>query len=160
VIKNYRVQRFIDESGIPALGKPFGLCDECLPLVKTKPNEVIVPAKDDEVRPCHRCKKTNAPSSVGTFYNTIGITGATLAERIAHAETQDLKVLLWFEAHPSDGFIRDEIHRLVLPTAQITSAGRALNTLMEAGRLVKTDEFREGEFGTRQHVWRLARAQV
>jgi hypothetical protein len=164
VIRNYRLQKF-DESGQLVPGKVFGVCETCLPEVEKKisGDQVLTPASFDKSHhSCFRCKQSEQPAetvppTAGAFYNTTEISGETLAERIAAAKTQDIAVLTWFRAHPNDGFTRDEIHRCVVPNAPITSAGRAMNTLMEAGMITKTSEFRDGEYGARQHIWRLTK---
>ena len=43
------------------------------------------------------------------------------------------------------------------PNTPITSIRRAMNTLTKRGKLVKTDEMKEGEYGKPEHCWRLAK---
>ena len=85
MIKNYRLQRFIDAGGLPELGKPFGVCDNCLPSVKVKANEALVPANDTTERPCFRCKAIATPLPQAPLFESlppiVTATGETIQER-------------------------------------------------------------------------------
>jgi len=91
-----------------------------------------------------------------TYHNTLAHDGDQLREYQAKALRQDDVILAWFEERYSYGFTPSAINLLVLPNAPLTSVRRSLNTLTNEGKLVKTDETRNSEWGRPEHVWRLA----
>lgn len=92
---------------------------------------------------------------LGIFYNTTHLDGADLAEAERVTGAQNLAVLAFFRAHPTDLYAPHEVQVHALPTAPITSVRRAITTLERRGFLEKTRTMRPGPFGRAAHCWRL-----
>jgi hypothetical protein len=88
-----------------------------------------------------------------TYFNTTGLIGAELRDSKNKASKQDGLVLEWMKARAGEKFTRDDISDQVLPNSPITSAGRALNTLMRHNKILKLDEMRQGKYKKPQHLW-------
>ncbi len=90
-----------------------------------------------------------------SYYNTTQETGSALAEFHAKAKTQEQKVLLCFRTKnkPLSPFMVADLLDFIYP---ITSIRRALTNLTKEGTLEKTDKKVKGQYGHREHLWRLA----
>lgn len=91
------------------------------------------------------------------YFNTTRVRGRQLASYRAAAESQDEKVLEFFNQNPDRQFTPEDIGRLVLPGTPRTSWGRTLTDLTTIGLLEKTDEQTTGVWGRPIYYWRLAR---
>ena len=92
-----------------------------------------------------------------SFYNTISLKGDELKEAEEKAETQEDKVLDFFQRHSRWHYTPWEVRRLVFAGSNvpITSVRRAINNLTDAGKLEKTDEKRVGPYGKPSYAWAL-----
>lgn len=90
-----------------------------------------------------------------SYYNTTASAGRELAEFRQKAAAQEVKVLDWFLAHPSETFTPEDIGEHVLRGTPRTSWGRALSNLTKAGLLEKTDLQTIGVWGRPVYHWRL-----
>lgn len=90
------------------------------------------------------------------YFNTNNEEGEELDKSEEHAKTQEEKILEFLDSH-SGSYTPDEIHRLVLPNAVLTSVRRALTNLTTKGKLEKTSEMREGNYGKKVHTWKRKR---
>ena len=95
----------------------------------------------------------------GTYYNTNNESGKVLKASQKAVTGQERAVLVVFfmagqqDYTPSEMAkkFKDKKGRLKYP---LTSIRRAITNLTDAGRLVKTDEYRPGIYGKREHIWR------
>lgn len=94
-----------------------------------------------------------------TYYNTVRESGAALQAHRAVADTQEQAVLEFFEDHPLRSFTPFDVQAAVLPNSPITSVRRAMTNLTREGRLMKTEEKREGPYRHRCYCWRLRTAK-
>ena len=91
------------------------------------------------------------------FYNTTHLTPSDLTIRRRNTRYQNGKILKFFEDNPSVFFTALEVQLFAhLESTPITSIRRAINTLTQAGLLIKTDHMREGDYGAPNHTWRKA----
>lgn len=91
------------------------------------------------------------------FYNTTHMTPAELKIRRMNAAYQNGRILKFFEDNPQGFFTPFEVQQYSgLEGVPITSIRRALNTLTQAGYIVKTDKMREGDYGAMNHTWKKA----
>ena len=104
---------------------------------------------------------------ITSYYNTNKETGKELAQSEEKAMTQEEAVKSIFitrewlgqdiELTPSEVWsIYDVDYKSNTP---ITSIRRAMNTLTKKGKLIKTDEMRDGFYDKLEHCWRLAKAE-
>jgi hypothetical protein len=90
------------------------------------------------------------------FYNTTHLDPAELKLRKQVAGRQSIQILNFFRDNPQGFFTPFEVQTYAnMQGAPITSIRRAMNTLTAAGYLVKTDQMKEGEYGTANHTWKL-----
>lgn len=94
-----------------------------------------------------------------TAYHERGIKEPT-AKRKAYegnALRQDGKVLAHFKVNPGKSYTAEDIHRIVLPSAPLTSARRSLSNLTSAGYLLKQVSKKiEGSYGRDICTWTLS----
>ena len=89
-----------------------------------------------------------------SFYNTIHETGSALKESHHKAMSQEDKILnysLMFDKPLSPSMILQQMSL----NCPITSVRRALTNLTLDNKLIKTDEYAIGDYGKREHLWRL-----
>ena len=89
-----------------------------------------------------------------SFYNTIEETAEELAQSHAKAKTQEETILHCFNScdeplSPSMILARSGLR------CPITSIRRAMTNLSNDGKLEKTDYYRLGNYGKREHLWAL-----
>ena len=90
------------------------------------------------------------------FYNTTHMTPEELKRRKQVAGRQSSQILNFFSDNPEGFFTPFEVQVYAnMHGAPITSIRRAINTLTNAGYLVKTDRMKEGEYGTANHSWKF-----
>ena len=89
-----------------------------------------------------------------SFYNTTHETGSTLKESHYKAMSQEDRILnyfLMFGKPLSTSMILQQMSR----NCPITSVRRALTNLTLDNKLIKTDDYVVGDYGKREHLWRL-----
>ena len=89
-----------------------------------------------------------------SFYNTTHETGSTLKESHHKAISQESRILnyfLMFDKPLSPSMILQQMSL----NCPITSVRRALTNLTLDNKLIKTDEYAIGDYGKREHLWRL-----
>lgn len=91
------------------------------------------------------------------YYNTNKERGGTLNKSRARAMTQQERIMAYYNDFPGYYCTPDELKRMVLFGAPITSVRRALTNLTDAGLLVKSNHMKMGEHGKMVHTWRLPR---
>ena len=90
------------------------------------------------------------------FYNTYNLQGKELKERKMRVGSQNRIILDFFKAHPGILFTPFEVQRYTgLIRTPITSIRRAMTCLTDLGYLVMTNKMKEGEYGEKNHTWRL-----
>ena len=89
------------------------------------------------------------------MYNTINIKGAELKQARNKTSRQKDKVLQFFKNNPASNYTPFDVHRILGLNCPVTSIRRAITDLTEQGELVKTDQQRRGEYGTKNYCWRL-----
>ncbi len=91
-----------------------------------------------------------------TFYNTTHLSGETLEKEHEQAVTQqDLIMKVFTDGCHHTPF--DIMDRLGYP---ITSIRRAITNLTDAGKLEKTQLWKEGGYGKRNHTWVIKERQI
>lgn len=74
-----------------------------------------------------------------------------------NARRQEDTILEWFMQHSDRGWTPEQLHKhLFDQRVPLTSVRRAFSDLGAAFKLDMTMETREGYYGARVHVWRLA----
>lgn len=100
---------------------------------------------------------TRAAHQLNLFYNTTHLSAAEMKIRRQNAAYQNGRILRFFEDNPEGYFTPFEVQLYTaLERTPITSIRRAINTLTQAGLLVKTDKMRQGEYGAMNHTWKKA----
>lgn len=91
------------------------------------------------------------------YYNTTNLTNPTLSEYKRINSGQDATILDFFKANRGKKYTPFAVAELanLHRNVPITSVRRSLNSLTNAGYLVKTDEVRESPYGRPNHVWTL-----
>lgn len=90
----------------------------------------------------------------GTYWNTTHLHGDELAARKAKAQVQEAAILALFRVHGTLG--PWEVWELLDHKHPITSIRRAITNLTGRDLLVKTDTYRDGPEGAREHLWAVA----
>lgn len=93
-----------------------------------------------------------------TYFNTAGLDGDDLQERIEQCESQEDKVEALFAACPGKRFTPFEVRDIVFNgSVPITSVRRAMTNLTNEGILKKTETQREGPYGQPNYTWQLSK---
>jgi hypothetical protein len=96
---------------------------------------------------------------VKDYFNTNREVNPVLAVSRTLAKTQQDIILWFFEQHPGQRFMPEEIReRLFRRETPLTSVRRAITNLTDAGELEKTDFMKSSSFGKMVHTWELRRA--
>ena len=93
-----------------------------------------------------------------SFYNTINESGNELKNSNQKARSQEDLIYSYFLTFGKPLSPSQILEKLKL-NCPITSVRRALTNLTNDEKLVKTDDFVKGNFGKREHLWRLRTAQ-
>jgi DNA replication protein DnaD len=92
------------------------------------------------------------------YYNTNNESGQTLKESKKKTETQEDKILEFFQEFPFLDLNPFDIqHRVFNDSTPITSVRRALTDLSNKGKLIKTNRVVNGIYGKNNHTWKLAK---
>lgn len=103
---------------------------------------------------------TNGKST--SFYNTIHLQGSNLAKAKKQVETQESKILDFFQTNKQQSFTKHEIKTALVNLGKInaktpeSSVSRALSNLYKDGKVLKLREMRLGEFDKPNHLWTVA----
>ena len=89
-----------------------------------------------------------------TFYNTIEETGEELAESCAKAFTQEEAIYSLF-ATTQEELSPSMVHEILELKCPITSVRRAMSNLTNKGLISKTNQYVEGTYGKREHLWAI-----
>ena len=90
------------------------------------------------------------------FHNTINEKGNTLKESREKAESQQDKILSFFQIHCNKVFTPFEVlNQLFDNNTPITSVRRSMTNLEKSGQLVKTDIQKEGLYGKNNYCWKF-----
>ena len=104
----------------------------------------------------HSLNAVFSASQLDLFYNTNHLSAAELKESRKDAEGQCKIILDFFKGNTQGVFTPFEVQLYAgMVKTPITSVRRALNTLTAAGKIVKTEIMRNGEYGVRNHTWKL-----
>lgn len=91
------------------------------------------------------------------YFNTTNETDPKLGEFKEKARSQEASIMLHVDLITSrlrtSSWTPSELHAHTLQDAPLTSVRRAINMLTASGRLRKTDRFRIGRYGRKEHVW-------
>lgn len=90
----------------------------------------------------------------GTYFNTTSLQGDELAIRKAKAQVQEAAILALFRKHGKLG--PWQAWELLGRTHPITSVRRAITNLAARDLLTKTNDYRDGPEGAREHLWATA----
>jgi hypothetical protein len=91
------------------------------------------------------------------FYNTTHLPSDQLKKRKLDSNRQSNQILRFFSDNPKGCFTPFEVQEYGnFMHYPITSIRRAINTLTQAGLLVKTDVLKVGDYGAMNHTWRKA----
>ena len=100
--------------------------------------------------------------NTGTFYNTTGISGQPLTKATEKAKSEEVLVLEFMREHPLNSYTACEVWLCLTELGRIssrkplTSIRRAMNTLLNKGKICKMDARRKGYYGELVHTWRVA----
>jgi len=99
-------------------------------------------------------------SQLDIYFPTTSLTEKELKEREVRAGTQNGRILEIFRDYPHESFTPFEIRNIWFArnwyrNVPITSIRRAMTTLTSRGYLEKSRELRIGEYGEKNHTWKL-----
>ncbi len=92
-----------------------------------------------------------------TYYNTTSLSGQGLETATKKTLTQADLILKLF-LYNGNGLTPFQVQKWLMKYGKnypITSIRRAINTLTNQGHLVKLDEFRTGQYGAKNHLWKI-----
>lgn len=93
---------------------------------------------------------------MGNFYNTIDLKGQELRKANAKALTQEELIHKVFKSNPKESFTPAEIHKAIGEiSCPLTSVRRAISNLTKDGKLIQTEEQRQGIYGKKNYCWKL-----
>lgn len=97
---------------------------------------------------------------MNNYYNTNNETGSKLKESNQKAETQQEIILRMFKSKIR--LTASDAWKIYDPNGitPITSIRRAITNLCKDGKLLKTTEMKEGLYGKREHIYKIASIQV
>ncbi len=91
-----------------------------------------------------------------SFYNTVQATHPELGRYENKAQSQETKILDYFKTYEAQISPSKLQSILFHDRTPITSIRRGLTNLTNKGELVKTEFQVRGNYGRKEHVWRLA----
>lgn len=93
---------------------------------------------------------------MSSYYNTTNLNGTELKKRRSKADSQDKIILSFFREHKRrmtasevwiNAFNTDEV--------PITSVRRSISTLNREGKILKTNERKQGIYGASEYLWEI-----
>ena len=95
------------------------------------------------------------------YFNTTHQTGSTVAQFRRQAETQNQRILAYFQKYPKERFTPSEIlHNVFHNCVPITSVRRSMTDLTNAGELRKTSTQKPGLYDRPEYSWTLKTGQL
>ncbi len=95
------------------------------------------------------------------YHNTTEQSGPLLRDYQDKANTQEHRILDFFEAYKAGAFSPSEVWQHVFQrSVPITSVRRGISELTDMGKLSKTDKQVKGEYGRPEYKWTLATGQL
>jgi len=92
-----------------------------------------------------------------SYHNTTDSSGQTLIEYNQKAQSQEEKILQFFQEHALAEYSPSEVHEYTYSrNTPLTSIRRAISNLTRQGFLVKTTAQTKGYYGKLEYKWRLA----
>ena len=89
-----------------------------------------------------------------TYYNTNKLKGFDLKEANRKANTQEDRILGFFEKNKNKQYSPEEIQTYCqMVTKPLTSVRRAMSNLTRGGHLRKTKYMKQGNYGKKVHTW-------
>jgi len=89
-----------------------------------------------------------------SYYNTTHLTGFELKESRRKANTQEDRILTFFEKNADKAFSPEEIQTYcMMANRPLTSVRRAITNLTKEGCLRKTSHMKPGNYGKPVHTW-------
>ena len=91
------------------------------------------------------------------FFNTIDEVGNALAESNKKTNRQEdliYSLFIWIKQPLSPSMVLTQLG-LAGKNYPITSVRRAMTNLSKEGKLKKTNDYTEGQYGKREHLWKL-----
>lgn len=91
------------------------------------------------------------------FYNTTGLKNPTLFDAVNTARKQDDKILEFFSAHKGSLYSPCDVHKSLFhdTLVPLTSCRRSISNLTTAGKLIKTDQYKNGVYGKKTYLWKF-----
>lgn len=90
-----------------------------------------------------------------SFYNTTKLKGEELKQAINKADNQAEKVLLVYKNSSNNKLSASEVFNRLNINCPITSIRRAISGLKQAGKLLRLNEMRIGNYGKSEHYYKL-----
>lgn len=91
-----------------------------------------------------------------SYYNTNELKGFNLKEANRKANSQEDRILGFFEKNKNKQYSPEEIQTYCqMITKPLTSVRRAMSNLTKEGYLRKTKEMKPGNYGKPVHTWEL-----
>jgi len=91
-----------------------------------------------------------------SYYNTTHLTGFELKESRRKANTQEDRILTFFEKNADKAFSPEEIQTYcMMANRPLTSVRRAITNLTKEGYLRKTPHMKPGNYSKPVHTWQF-----
>lgn len=91
-----------------------------------------------------------------TYFNTTHLTGFALKESRRKANTQEDRILTFFEKNFDKAFSPEDIQTYcMMANRPLTSVRRAISNLTKDGYLRKTSHMKIGNYGKPVHTWQF-----
>jgi hypothetical protein len=95
-----------------------------------------------------------------SYYNTTHLTGFELKESRRKANTQEDRILTFFEKNADKAFSPEDIQiYCMMANRPLTSVRRAITNLTNNGYLRKTNDMKPGIYGKPVHTWEFSHGQ-
>ena len=95
-----------------------------------------------------------------SYYNTTHLTGFELKESRRKANTQEDRILTFFEKNADKAFSPEDIQiYCMMANRPLTSVRRAITNLTKEGYLRKTSHMKPGNYGKPVHTWEFSHGQ-
>lgn len=88
-----------------------------------------------------------------TYFNTTNAKGKDLTNYTEQAKGQEDKILDFLMMNEGKLFSAEDVHRLVIPHAPLTSARRSLSTLTAKNKIKQSNEQKLGQFKRMICLW-------
>tara|TARA_R100000781_G_C4079542_1_gene127229 strand:+ start:1993 stop:2301 length:309 start_codon:yes stop_codon:yes gene_type:complete len=91
-----------------------------------------------------------------SYYNTTNLKGYDLKEARRKTNTQEDRILTFFEKNADKAFSPEEIQTYcMMANRPLTSVRRAITNLTKEGYLRKTSHMKQGNYGKPVHTWQF-----